>query len=90
MGSHSARGKSPIIIPTTGIKMITLQVWNVMDKSQMSAFATYEREEGQQSFNIGAHLLGYDVLHLPSLGQTVFSIGDEVRMAWRELSHPKS
>lgn len=89
MGNHNARGRSPIIIPTTGLKMITIQVWTVMHQAQMSAYGTWEREEGQQSFNIGAHLLDYDVLHLPSLGQTVFSIGDEIRMAWRELSHPK-
>lgn len=89
MGNHTARGSSPIIIPTTGIRMITFQVWSVMHQSQMAAYATYEREEGQKSFNIGGHLLDYDVLHLPSLGQTVFSIGDEIRMAWRELSHPK-
>lgn len=89
MGNHTARGKSPIIIPTTGIKMITFQVWSVMHQSQMAAYATYEREEGQKTFNIGGHLLDYDVLHLPSLGQTVFCIGDEIRSGWRELSHPK-
>lgn len=90
MGSHNARGKSPIIIPTAGLQMITIQAWSALGKSQMSAYGSWKNDEGTKSYNIGALLLEYDVLALPSLGQSVFCIGDEVRTGWRELSHPKS
>ena len=89
MGTHNRGPKSPIIIPTTDLQMITFQVWSAMGKSQMSAYGSWRRDESTKSYNIGALLLDYDILQLPSLGQSVFCIGDEIRMGWRELSHPK-
>ena len=89
MGNHNRQSKSPIVVPTKDLQMITIQVWTVMHQSQMSAFGTWKTGDETKSYNIGAALLQYDVLHLPSLGQTMFCIGDEVRQSWRELSHPK-
>jgi len=34
-------------------------------------------------------MLDYRLLDLPSLGQMIHALGDEVRAAWRELSSPK-
>lgn len=89
MGSHNRPSRSPIVVPTKDLQTLTFQVWTVMGRSQISAYGTWKREEGPQSYNIGGALLTYDALHLPSLGQTVFAIGDEIRQCWRELSHPK-
>lgn len=90
MGNHAARGKSPIIVPTTDLQMLTFQVWTTLNRSSITAYGTFKKDDETKSYNIGGHVLDYDVLHLPSLGQTVFCIGDEIRSAWRELSHPKN
>lgn len=90
MGNHNRPSRSPIVVPTKDLTTLTFQVWTVMGRSQIAAYGTWHREEGPKSFNIGGALLTYDALHLPSLGQTVFAIGDEIRQSWRELSHPKA
>jgi len=90
MGSHSARA---VVLPSPReLQQVTFHIWQVADKSMISAVGVYARSETGEAIrtNIGADILDYRVFDLPSLPQIVWAIGDEIRHGYRELSHPKA
>lgn len=60
-----------------------------MDRTNVTAFVTYQTPTGPVSLNTGAEILDYPLLQLPTLGQIMWCLGDEIRESWRELSSPK-
>lgn len=90
MGIH--QGKSVILPSPRELQQVTFHVWHVADRSMISAIGVYARgETGEQiRTNIGADILDYRIMDLPSLPQIVWAIGDEIRAGYKELSHPKA
>jgi hypothetical protein len=70
-------------------QLVTVQAWPVMGKTHLTVFVTYGGEEGPKTVNTGAELLEYNILSMPSLGQVVWLLGDEIQHSWRELSSPR-
>jgi len=89
MGSHDTEAAANRGVPTRDLRLLTIQAWHVMDKTHITCFGSYDLEQGPVSRNLGADILDYQLLALPSLGQIIWCLGDEVRQAWRELSSPK-
>jgi len=89
MGTHERASEPTRILTPPGAQLITVQAWHVMDKTHLTAFVTAHADGGPKSFNTGAEILDYRLLDLPSLGQVMWCLGDEIRESWRELSHPK-
>lgn len=89
MGKHFTPPEGHRIQTPPRIQLLTVQAWTVAHKTQITAFYTESTEEGPVTRNTGADLLDYQLLSLPSLGQIIWCLGDEIQHAWRELSHPK-
>lgn len=89
MGNHDEAAAAARGVPTRDLQLLTVQSWTVMDRTHITCFATYRDESGPRSVNLGADMLDYKLLQLPSLGQIIWCLGDEIRHAWRELSSPK-
>jgi len=89
MGTHGWPRPEESITPPGELQLISLQAWHVMDRTNITAYATYATPTGPKSLNIGAEVLDYRLMDLPTLGQVMWCLGDEVRQAWRELSSPK-
>lgn len=89
MGKHFTPPEGIRIATPEDIQLITIQAWTVVDGTHITGFVTQHSETGPKTFNVGADLLPYRLLQLPSLGQIVWCLGDEIQHAWRELSTPK-
>lgn len=90
MGNHE---RKPVVLPHhRELQQITFHIWHVADKTAISAVGVYARSETGEAIrtNIGADILDYRIMDLPSLPQIVWAIGDEIRHAYKELSHPKA
>ena len=90
MGIH--RSKSIELPSPRELQQISFHVWHVADRTMMSAVGVYSRSDTGEAIrtNIGADILDYRIMDLPSLPQIVFAIGDEIRAGHKELSHPKA
>ena len=71
------------------LELVSIQAWSVLDRTNITAFVTYRTDTGPATMNIGAEILDYPLLELPTLGQVIWCLGDEMRESWRELSSPK-
>ena len=89
MGKHFTPPEGNRILTPPDVQLVTIQAWTVANKTHVTAFWTTRNEDGPQTFNSGADLLDYQLLSLPSLGQIIWCLGDEIQHAWRELSTPK-
>jgi len=89
MGIHGKKTEPTPIPPREDLRQITIYAWTFGDKTMISAAGVYEKDGQQSRHNLGADILEYDIFALPSLGQTMWCLGDEVRQAWRELTNPK-
>ena len=89
MGKHFTPPEGNRVQTPPHIQLVTVQAWTVAHKTHMTAFWTENGPEGPQTHNSGADLLDYQLLSLPSLGQIMWCLGDEIQHAWRELSSPK-
>lgn len=89
MGKHFTPPEGIRVSTPQDVQLITIQAWSVLNGTHVTAFITKQGEEGPQTFNTGADVLEYRLLQLPSLGQIVWCLGDEIQHAWRELSTPK-
>lgn len=89
MGKHFTPPEGHRVQTPPKIQLLTVQCWTVMNTTQISAFMTTADDSGPKSFNIGADILDYQLLSLPSLGQIIWCLGDEIQHSWRELSSPK-
>lgn len=70
-------------------QLITVQAWPVMGKTHLTVFVTYQGEDGPKTSNCGAEILEYDLMAMPSLGQVVWLLGDEILHNYKELSSPR-
>lgn len=89
MGTHGKATKPTPLPPRSALRQISIHCWTFGDKTMISAVGVFEEEGQTTRHNLGADVLDYKVMDLPSLGQVVWCLGDEVRQAWRELSSPK-
>jgi hypothetical protein len=89
MGSHSEEPQSTRVTAPRNLQLITVQAWPVMGKTHLTVFVTYSTEDGPRTMNTGAELLEYNIMSMPSLGQIVWLLGDEIQHSWKELSSPK-
>ena len=89
MGKHFTPPEGNRVLMPPRPQLLTVQCWSVADKTQITAFMTTTTEDGPRSQNIGADILDYQLLSLPSLGQVIWCLGDEIQHSWRELSSPK-
>jgi len=89
MGTHHHPVLSGPLPEDAKLAQITIHCWSVADKTAVTAVGVYQDETQTYRRNIGADMLDYKLLDLPSLGQMVYCLGDEVMKAWRELSSPK-
>lgn len=90
MGTHKAKA---VVLPSPReLQQVTFHIWHVADKTAITAVGVYARSETGEAIrtNIGADILDYRIMDLPSLPQIVWAIGDEIKHAYRELSHPKA
>ncbi len=89
MGTHGMDDEAVRVAVPHQAQLITVQAWPVMGKTHMTVFVTYADESGPRTMNTGAELLEYNILSMPSLGQVVWLLGDEIQHSWRELSTPR-
>lgn len=89
MGRHEGDHFAKPIPPDAKLAQISIHCWSVADRTAITAVGVYS--DGIETYrkNLGADMLDYHLLDLPSLGQMIHAFGDEVRNAWRELSSPK-
>lgn len=71
------------------LRGVNFFTWPVAGRTMISAVGVFEVDGEYVRHNIGADILEYDAFSLPRLYQTVYALGDEIRAAARELSHPK-
>jgi len=90
MGNH--RSKAIVLPSPRELQQISLHVWQVADRTMISAVGVYARGESGEAIrtNIGADILDYRLFDLPALPQIVWALGDEIRRGYAELSHPKA
>jgi len=88
MGKHDEEVAAAHAALVDNLETVSLQAWNVAQGSQITVFGTYRSPEGPHSANFGALHLPYQLLSLPSLGQVLWTLGDEVRRNWSDLSMP--
>jgi len=89
MGTHGKKTTPVPLPPRHALRQVTIHAWSVADRTAISAVGVFEEDGETTRHNIGADMLDYQLLSLPSLGQVIWCLGDEVRQAWRELSSPK-
>lgn len=89
MGIHRSGEQPAKVWNPAELSVINLQAWTVMDRTNITIWGTYRTETGPAARNFGADVLDYQLLSLPSLGQIIWTLGDEVREGWREYSNPK-
>lgn len=89
MGTHGRKTTPEPLPPRAALRQITFHCWPVAGRTMISAVGVYEVDGETTRHNIGADILDYDALSLPVLTQVVYALGDEIRAACRELSHPK-
>lgn len=90
MGIH--RSKQLVLPSPRDLQQIQFNIWQVTDRTMIAAVGVFSRDEDGAVVrtNIGADILEYRVFDLPTLPQIVWAIGDEIRMGYKELSHPKA
>lgn len=89
MGTHGKPIPQLADVVHLPLIMVTFQCWRAADRTMIAAMGRYGSGEEATTVNIGSDILEYDALVLPTLGQTVWCLGDEIRSGWRELSSPK-
>lgn len=89
MGTHHKNERPQPLPDQRYLTMVELKAWTVGDRTAVSATGVYEQEGRVMRRNLGADMLDYDLLSLPSLGQVVWTLADEAMRGWRELSSPK-
>jgi len=89
MGTHHHPVLSGPIPDDAKLAQITIHAWSVADRTAVTAVGVYQDATQTYRRNLGADMLDYRLLDLPSLGQMIHALGDEVRAAWWELSSPK-
>lgn len=89
MGTHGKRTQPEPLPPRSALRQITFHCWPVAGRTMVSAVGVFEVDGETTRHNIGADILDYNALDLPTLTQCVYALGDEIRAACRELSHPK-
>lgn len=89
MGTHGKKQTPVELPPRSQLRQITFHCWPVANRTMISAVGVYEVDGEMTRHNIGADILDYDALSMPVLTQVVYALGDEIRAACRELSHPK-
>lgn len=89
MGTHHKNERPQPLPPKQDLTMVQIMAWTVGDRTAISAVGVYEEGGRVVRRNLGADMLDYQLLSLPSLGQVVWTLGDEMMAAWRELSSPK-
>jgi hypothetical protein len=89
MGTHGTPRTPPTLPPRALLRQITFHAWPVAGRTMISAVGVFEVDGEYVRHNIGADILDYDALSMPTLTQCVYALGDEIRGGARELSHPK-
>jgi hypothetical protein len=89
MGIHGSDERPEIKVAHGELAMITVQCWSALDRTMLNVHALYQTDEGQVRRNVGADILDYRILSMPTLAQVVYCLGDEIKAGWRELSTPK-
>jgi len=89
MGIHQS--KRIELPPPRELQQIQFNIWHVTNQTMIAAVGVYSRDADGAVVrtNIGADILDYRIMDLPSLPQIVWAIGDEIRAGYKELSHPK-
>lgn len=89
MGTHGKKTQPTPLPPRSALRQITIHAWTHAHQTMISAVGVFEEDGNTTRHNLGADVLDYVLLDLPSLGQVIWTLGDETRQAWRELSSPK-
>lgn len=89
MGTHHKNERPQPLPPQKDLTMVQVMAWTVGDRTAISAVGVYDEGGRVTRRNLGADVLDYDLLSLPSLGQVVWTLADEMMRGWRELSSPK-
>lgn len=89
MGTHHKNERPQPLPPQKDLTMVQIMAWTVGDRTAISAVGVYEEGGRVVRRNLGADMLEYQLLSLPSLGQVVWTLADEMMHGWRELSSPK-
>jgi hypothetical protein len=89
MGTHGRKTQPPPLPPRSQLRQITFHCWPVANRTMISAVGVFEVDGEHVRMNIGADILDYDALSMPTLTQCVWALGEEIRGGARELSHPK-
>lgn len=89
MGTHHKNERPQPLPPQKDLTMVQIMAWTVGDRTAISAVGVYEEGGRVVRRNLGADMLDYQLLSLPSLGQVVWTLADEMMHGWRELSSPK-
>lgn len=88
MGSHDETHAKIEAVKVDGLETLSLQVWQVLGGSQVAVWGSYKTAEGPTSAQLGSIHLSYHLLSFPSLGQVLWTLGDELRHNYRDLSKP--
>lgn len=88
MGRHDEGHGHARAAQVDGLETLSIQAWDVVGASQVAIFGTYKTPEGPKSQHFGQLHLPYPILSLPSLGQVLWTLGDEVRSSYRSLTPP--
>ena len=89
MGTHGKKSERLPLPPRHTLRQITIHAWSHGPQTMISAVGVFEQDGETTRHNLGADVLDYVLLDLPTLGQAMWCLGDEIRQAHRELSSPK-
>lgn len=89
MGTHSKESNGRPGQSTTGLQVMRITLWHVVDKTQISAAGLFTVDEVGSNRGLGSLKVNYPMLELPAVGQVIYALGDELKRNWAMFGHSK-
>lgn len=71
------------------LQVLHVECWNVTTGATLTVWGAFLVDGEVQKRSLGSRHLSYQLLSLPSLGQVLWTMGDEIRAAYRDLTPPQ-
>lgn len=88
MGKHDEESAAREAARLQHLAMITVQAWSVADHTMIATTLVHEGQLGTTRTPLGTIEVAYRILHLPSVGQAIYAVGDELCRNWLDVANP--
>jgi len=89
MSRHDGDAAHAHAAQVDNMQVLHVEAWDTTGGSTVAVWAAYLVDGEIQKRSLGSRHLPYQLLSLPSLGQVLWTLGDEIRASYRDLTPPQ-